>query len=413
MNKIFNLPLLLDGATGTNLMRTGMPSGTCAEEWMIENPQAVTELQKAYAQAGSGAVMSPTFETNRYKLSRFGQGCKVKEFNRQLVAISRAAVGSGVLVAGDISPTGLFTEPFGDTTFDELTDIYREQAFALLDAGADYIAIETMISLTEARAALLAAKETGLPVTVTLTVEKKGRTLSGGNIAASLVTLAAMGADAVGVNCSTGPDIVLAALRAASPYINLPLIAKPNAGLPKYGQAGVYDITPEKFAAYLPEFLELGVGLIGGCCGTTPEHIRLLKEALSNAAYIKLPCQNALNEGGGLLAASERSIFKIIKNDMALIHKLECDDSLAENLTELCSAGDGLVQINIRDEREVGEFVQCAYLATLPLILASDDAAVLEAALKLYQGRALIDQNCGIGSDKITELSHRYGAAIL
>jgi 5-methyltetrahydrofolate--homocysteine methyltransferase len=413
MNAIFKLPLVLDGATGTNLMRAGMPSGICAEQWIIENPQALTELQKAYAQAGSGAVMAPTFEANRYKLSKYGKGDEVKELNRQLVAISRAAVGDGVLVAGDVSPTGLFIEPFGDTTFDELTEIYREQAFALLEAGADYIAIETMMGLTEARAALLAAKETGLPVTVTLTVDKNCRTLSGGDSTAALVTLAAMGADAVGINCSTGPDIVIQALRGASPYLNLPLIAKPNAGLPREGEPGAYDITPEQFAGYLPELLKLGAGFVGGCCGSTPAHIRLLKEAVGKTKFSTNYDGAPLNEGSGILASDERHVFQINKQDLAQASLLACDDGLAESLTALNDEETAVVRINIKDEAGADEFVQCAYLAEMPLILESDSAQLLEAALKVYQGRALLDSRCGVKIGKLNELSSRFGAALI
>ena len=410
MNTRFDLPLLLDGATGTNLMKAGLPSGVCTEKWILDNPRAIAELQRAYASAGSGAVMAPTFETNRFKLSNFGFEDKVKEFNTKLVGLSRSAVGDGVLVAGDISPTGLFVEPFGETTFDELTDIYREQAFALRDAGVDYIAIETMMSLTESRAALLAAKETGLPVTVSVTVNPNGRTLSGGDVSACLVTLAAMGASAVGINCSTGPQIVLTALKAAAPYLNLPLIAKPNAGLPREDRPGEYDITPTEFADYLPAFLDLGVRLIGGCCGTTPGHIALLKEKLNTIRLENTTAGAALNEKEGLLAADERKVYRIKTEDLKNIQEIECDEDFALNIAE---ADDGPVRVCIRNDDCLDEFVQSSYLATAPILLKSDDDGLLEGALKIYQGRALVDPECGIARDRLETLSGRYGAAIL
>lgn len=412
MNEKWKLPLLLDGATGTNLMLAGMPTGVCVEQWVVDHPQAVLTLQSAYAKAGSGAVMAPTFEANRYKLAKHGLGDHVKQLNRQLVAISRQAVGEGVLVAADISPTGLFVEPFGDTTFVALTDIYREQVMALKEAGADYIAIETMMSLTESRAALLAAKETGLPVTVSLTVDDNCRTLSGGSIAATLLTLAAMGADAVGVNCSTGPQNVLEALTAVSPFVNLPLIAKPNAGLPVEGKPGVYAISPDEFASYLPKYIALGAGLIGGCCGSTPEHIEKLHETLKTISYTPKDCENALNEGDGILASDEYHIYRLTMDDLIDIKTIPCDDELADNLAELADENAVAVRIHL-NEGSVEDFTQSAYLAKMPLVLQSDCASVLESALEIYQGRAILDTDCEINRAQLEALSSRYGAAMI
>lgn len=405
----WKLPLLLDGATGTNLMRAGMPMGVCTEQWILDHPAPLSELQKAYAAAGSDAVMAPTFEANRYKLSRFGLGDRVEEINRRLVALSRSAVGDKVLVAGDMAPTGQMVEPFGEATFASIVENFREQAFALKKAGVDYIAVETMMSLTEARAALLAAKETGLPVTVSLTVEKNGRTLSGGRIEASLLTLRAMGADAVGVNCSTGPEAVLAALKAAAPYVDGPLLAKPNAGLPREGEPGIYDVTPETFAAYAPQFLALGAELVGGCCGTTPEHIALLRKAFESLS----PSPKVPSGTGRLLAADERHIYEVTREELADAPELVCDEELADNLSALAEDGAAAACVRINCMEEIEELKASAYLAQLPLIFLSQDAEVLEAALAVYQGRAVLKTCPGIAKEVAESLAARYGALLL
>jgi len=415
MIKKFNLPLLLDGSTGTMLIKVGMPFGKCSEEWILNNPALITELQQAYVSAGSNAIMAPTFETNRLKLASFGLGDKVLDFNKRLVALSRQAVGKEVLVAGNMSSLGLFVEPFGDTTFDELYEIYREQASALKQAGVDYIAIETIMSLTEARAALLAAKETGLPVTVTMTVNKKGKTLSGGDVTSCLIILEAMGADAVGLNCSTGPDIVYEALRAASPYLHIPLVAKPNAGLPDANKSGAYDITPEDFAQYVSKFLGIGVGFLGGCCGSTPEHIAAMHTALKKSDYCPLTGDDGTKTQGAreYLVADERNIYLINEEDIDFSKKISCGQGFADELASLADEGFKAACIHLKNIEDAYEFGMSIYLSTLPVVLFAEEINVLEVALRLYQGRAFIKSNAELPQEQMEVLAAKYGVVII
>lgn len=403
----FTKKLILDGATGTNLMRAGMPMGVCAERWILDHPKVLTDLQRAYAEAGSDAVMAPTFEANRFKLKAHGLSDQVADLCRELVALSREAVGGKALVAGDLSPAGIFIEPFGDATFDDLLSIYGEQTQALKAAGCDYIALETFMGLTEARAALLAAKEAGLPVTVTLTVNENGRALSGGDMLACLATLAAMGADAVGLNCSTGPEIVLKTLEKVSPYLDLPLIAKPNAGLPVSGKPGVYDITPEQFADYAGRFIALGATVLGGCCGTTPEHIGLLRKAVDAVPVTRREIKTAL------IATSEKTAFFIDPDHLKVTAPIPCDENLAESLMELEDDGQTAARIMIRDSEEAKELGLNAYLAPVPLMLLSDNPQALERALMLYQGRVLVDRASGFSPEELQKIAGKYGAIIL
>lgn len=407
----FKLPMLLDGATGTNMIKAGMPSGVCVEKWILDHSDVLIDLQKRYIEAGSEAVTAPTFGANRAVLSRHGlDGCAA-DLNKQLVALSRKAAGQSAMVAGNISSTGLFVEPFGDETFDGLIDIFREQAFALKDAGVDYIACETFMSLTEARAALLAAKETGLPVTVTMTVCDNGRTVSGGDVLSNLVTLAAMGASAVGLNCSTGPEIVRKSLAGVSAHIPVPIIAKPNAGVPGETEQ---NMPPEQFASFVPDLLENGVGIIGGCCGTNPEHIRCVRKALDNASFDPQPCDDSTQDDGvrDFITANEKQAFFVSEENLEFSHKIKCDPELADNLLDI--EGDNCAaRVVIESEDDAREFGMNAYLASVPIVLLGYGSKALDDALKLYQGRAMIDSKSEVPRDQLEILSRRYGAVII
>ena len=226
--------VLLDGATGSNLMRAGMPRGVCTEQWVCENPQPLMELQKAYREAGSQIVYAPTFSANRISLANHGLQDKVEELNKTLIGISRKAVGTGCLVAGDLTTTGKQEVPY-----EELLEAYKEQITAQIEAGADLLVAETMLGETEPMAVLdAAASICDLPVMCTLTVESDGSLFFGGNVYDAAKALADMGADAVGINCSTGPDQLMAVTENLRKAVDIPLIVKPNAGMPVIDDQG-------------------------------------------------------------------------------------------------------------------------------------------------------------------------------
>ena len=256
----------LDGATGTELIKRGMPAGVCPELWVLEHPEAITDVQQAYVKAGSDIVYVPTFGGNPLKLAEFGLESRTAEINAELAAISRRAV-PGTLIFGDIAPTGQLVEPFGPLPFEECVELYKKQIAALLDGGVDGFAIETMMDLQEARAALLAVRELcDLPAIVTLTFEPGGKTLTGIDPVAALVTLQALGADAFGCNCSTGPEAMAELIRRMKPYAEIPLAAKPNAGMPHLvGDKTVFDLAAPEFAEAAMQLAEAGANLMGGC----------------------------------------------------------------------------------------------------------------------------------------------------
>ena len=270
--------VLLDGATGSNLMRAGMPRGVCTEQWVCENPQPLMELQKAYREAGSQIVYAPTFSANRISLANHGLQDKVEELNKTLIGISRKAVGTGCLVAGDLTTTGKQEVPY-----EELLEAYKEQITAQIEAGADLLVAETMLGETEPMAVLdAAASICDLPVMCTLTVESDGSLFFGGNVYDAAKALADMGADAVGINCSTGPDQLMAVTENLRKAVDIPLIVKPNAGMPVIDDQGnpVYSMEAREFAINMKRLIGVGVDIAGGCCGTTPEYIRALQGIL-------------------------------------------------------------------------------------------------------------------------------------
>ena len=276
-------PLLLDGATGSNLMKRGMPRGVCTELWIDAHPEILLDLQREYVAAGSDIIYAPTFSANRHTLEREGLGDQVSDLNRRLVALSRQAAGGKALVAGDMTTTGVPLEPNGPMEYNRLHEIYREQAAALAEGGADLIVIETMLGIDETAVALEAAREVcDLPVLCSLTVQSDGSAYFGGNCVDAVEELQELGASAAGVNCSCGPEQLVSLVRNMKAVARIPLLVKPNAGMPAISDDGeaVYPMTAAEFAAHLRVLLEAGADLIGGCCGTTPEFIAEMKREL-------------------------------------------------------------------------------------------------------------------------------------
>lgn len=275
--------LFLDGATGSNLMAQGMPRGICTELWVLQHKEVIQSLQKAYIEAGSQIVYAPTFGGNRINLAKHGLNQRIGEINTTLVAYSKEAAGSKAFVAGDITTSGQFLTADGDYTYEDAFEMYREQILILKNAGVDLIAAETMINIEETLAAVDAANSVcSLPVMCTVTVEADGSMFSGGSAVEAAVALESAGADAVGINCSVGPDQLVSIVRNIREAVSIPVIAKPNAGMPVIDHQGnaVYSMSPQDFAAHMKVLVENGAGIIGGCCGTTPDFIREMTKLL-------------------------------------------------------------------------------------------------------------------------------------
>lgn len=275
--------LFLDGATGSNLMAQGMPRGICTERWVIEHRDVIQKLQTSYIEAGSRIIYAPTFGGNRLSLKQHGLENKIQEINSTLVSYSREIAGNKAFVAGDITTSGQFVTADGEYTYEDAFEMYKEQITILKNAGVDLIAAETMINIEETLAAVDAANSVcDLPVMCTVTVEADGSIFSGGNAVEAAVAFESAGAAAVGINCSVGPDQLVSVIRNIREAVSIPVIAKPNAGMPVIDDQGnaVYSMNPADFAKHMQVLVENGAGIIGGCCGTTPDFIREMKKLL-------------------------------------------------------------------------------------------------------------------------------------
>ena len=258
--------VLLDGATGSNLMAAGMPKGVCTEEWVLAHKDVIQNLQRAYIEAGSNIIYAPTFGGNRVSLTMHGLQDRMEEINRTLVSYSREVADAAdhkVYVAADITTSGKMMAPAGEMTYEAAFEMYQEQIGILKDSGVDLIVAETMINIEETLAAVDAASTVcELPIMCTMTVDADGSIFSGGN--------------AVGVNCSVGPDQLVSVIRNIKENVSIPVIAKPNAGMPFIDDNGnaVYSMKAPDFARHVKALIDAGAGIVGGCCGTTPEYIR-------------------------------------------------------------------------------------------------------------------------------------------
>ena len=400
-------PFFLDGATGTELQKRGYQGDVSAEQWVLEHPEAILEIQRAYVAAGSQVVYAPTFGANRQKLEEHGIFNRVEEYNTGLVALSKQAADGHAWVAGDISPTGRFLAPLGDASFEELVDIYTEQAAALEKAGVDLFVVETMMTLSDARAAVLAIRSVSeKPIFVTFTCDESGRTLSGTDVTAALVVLQGMGISAFGLNCSTGPDKMLAQLRRLREYARVPLIAKPNAGMPAVvNGTTVYDCTPEEFVAYADGMVQAGVGIFGGFCGTTDEYIAALVRTLKDKRFVPPAPKNA-----DMLPASTEKIPVLLPVDAPHGAVLQAKSDMEDALAEAMEEQEPVTAIKIGSWEDVDALADWQYAVSKPLCLVCDEAELLEAALRVYQGRALYEG--GLSEEALLPLCDRYGLLI-
>jgi len=400
-------PLILDGANGTELQKRGYDGSKCTEAWVLEHPEVIIQLQKEYIEAGSDIVYAPTFGANRVKLEENGIFNMVGDFNKRLVGISKEAAEGKALVAGDIATSGKFLAPLGDITFSELYDIYREQAEAMEEAGVDLFVIETIMTVPDARAALLAVKDVSdKPVIVSFTCDENGRTLTGSDVRAALVVLQGMGIDAFGLNCSTGPAEMLEQAKRLRDLAEVPVAIKPNAGLPKTvdGET-VYDCPPDEFVKHTKEFAELGAGLFGGCCGTGPEHIAKIAPEL-RGFELRKPDPQHRNK---IVCATEKDVF-ILEAGIEAGEIIDCGPDLEEKIRKANKSDSQIITIRISCEPDIDEFEAAQYAIRKPLCIVCDDAALLSEALTLYQGRALYAG--GLSDEELAPMVRRYGLII-
>lgn len=416
--------ILLDGAMGTMLQSFGLDAGEIPELLGLSAPEQIRSIHASYVQAGADIIYANTFGANRLKLADCGH--TVEEIITAAIANAKAAAGERALVALDIGPIGRLLEPTGDLSFEAAYAIFKEQILAAKDA--DLIAIETMTDLSEVRAAVLAAKENSdLPILATMSFEENGRTFTGCSVSAMALTLEGLGVDALGFNCSLGPDKLLPMVKELSEWTDLPIVVKPNAGLPD-PVTNRYDVLPEEFVAQILQMRPYGIKLAGGCCGTTPDYIRALHDALAQEAYTKparqsrsavcTPQQTVVIDQpriiGERINPTGKKLFKeaLLRGDIPYI---------LTQAVEQQNAGADILDVNVGlpgvDEKQmmIDAVKGLIGVTPLPLQIDSSDPQAIEAALRIYPGKAIVNSVNGEAEslDTILPIVKKYGAAVV
>lgn len=418
--------IIFDGAMGTQLQAKGLKTGECPEILSITHPEIVRDIHKSYIDAGSMVVYSNTFGANSYKLAE--SGYTVEEVVKASVKVAKEATGgTGALAALDIGPIGQLMEPTGSMSFDEAYEIYKEVILA--GADADLIVFETMTDLAELKAGVLAAKEnSSKPIVCTMTFEENMRTFTGCSVSSMALTLEGLGVDALGVNCSLGPVQLRGVVEELAKWTTLPIIVKPNAGLPDPA-TGKYDLPPEEFAADMANgIVPLGATILGGCCGTTPEYIRQLSKALKNAK----PYKRSTDVPSAVCSPSRTVVInqpRIIGERINPTGKKLFKEALRNNnldyiLTqgiEQINAGAEILDVNVglpeidEEQMMIRAIKGLQGVVDVPLQIDSTIPQVLESALRVYSGKPIV--NSVNGEEKSLEtvlpLVKKYGAAVV
>ena len=412
--------LVFDGSMGIMLQSKGLEVGTCPEEWNITHPGKVKEIYSAYRDAGANVIQSNTFQSNIMKLSEYGLGDKHYDINCAGVRLAKEVMGDNGYVAASIGPLGKLLEPFGELTFEQAYNTFKQQVIAVTVGGADIISFETFTDVSEMRIALLAAKENcNLPVICSISYEQNGRTLMGSDPAVCAYILHSLGADMIGTNCSFGPEYMI---KVAESYgkTGLKFSIKPNAGIPQTVDGKlIYDETPEKFAEYAQEFIKHGARLVGGCCGTRPEFIAEISKSVNECNAVEFP----LNIDFITSSSKAVSFFDIKEADIGWIdinkeESLKKDllggevSSITDTAMDLMEEDYGVIAIDVdipeADPMMLSNVVKEAqtYLKQ-PFILKSDNPKSIEAALRIYKGRAGVITRASGYMDKVL---YKYGA---
>ncbi|WP_298039432.1 homocysteine S-methyltransferase family protein [uncultured Desulfuromonas sp.] len=425
--------LVLDGAMGTMLQERGLKAGGCPEEMNLTSPEVVESIHREYREAGADILVTNSFGGSRVKLAHYGLEDRVRQINARSVELARKAAGDSSFVAASVGPTGRFLEPVGDAGFDEMVEIFGEQVRAFNEAGADLVTLETFLDIRELRAAVVACKEfSALPVMALMTFDDGGRSVLGTPPEAAAVTLEALGIDLVGSNCGLGVEGIYELLVRMRSATSLPLISQANAGLPalRDGQT-VFPGTPEEMTAYHDRMLALGVRVIGGCCGTTPDHIRAIRGALEgkDLSWTAPPRRCILSSRTAVVPIGGEAPCAVIGERINPTGKKLYSAELREGKTayvrreaqEQAAAGAALLDVNcgapgVDEPAALRRAVFAASGATAaPLVLDSSDPAALEEGLKAADGKVLINSVSGEQKSlrAVLPLARKYGAAVI
>ncbi|HBV87229.1 MAG TPA: homocysteine methyltransferase [Desulfosporosinus sp.] len=425
LNSIQERVLLYDGSKGVMLQRQGLTGDEASESWNLSKPDEVKNLYSLYKQAGSDVIQTNTFPGNRVTLEKHSLGEKTYQVNFEGVKLAKEIAGDNTYVAASVGPTGMVLEPAGDLSFDKAYTIYKEQLRAIEDAGADIVNFETFGDLNELRAGILAAKETtSLPIIASVTFfNDNSRTMSGNSAEVCAIVCESLGVDIMGANCSGGPESLIDPIKKMHSVVSIPLSVKANAGMPQLvnGEA-VYKQKPEEFSSYTREFVEHGVRLIGGCCGTTPEFISAVKKELEE---IKAPVLD-LNMSRSPIIASPFNYLVLSKDKDYSVKELSLKDDEAVDLLikgefhklikDYKSQTMDYVLIDFGDIKETfdiwGFVGQISFSIKKPLIIKSESTELISKFLRYYPGRVGVVISDPTKQQLISQFQH-YGALIL
>ena len=420
--------LFFDGGMGTLLQKEGLLPGELPENWNIEKKEIIRNIHRAYYEAGSNILLTNTFGANRVKYHNVPY--TLKQVIEAAVENVRS-VSEDVVVALDMGPTGKLLKPMGDLAFEDAYEAFKEVAIYGEESGAQMIHIETMSDTYELKAAVLAAKEnTSLPVTATVIFDERGKLLNGGDVSSVVALLEGLRVDALGINCGMGPEQMLPILREIASYTSLPIIVKPNAGLPKQKDGNTYyDVTPEQFANALCEIVENGACVIGGCCGTTPEHIRAMVEVCKSMEIVKPVYKSntlvssygkTIEIGQGPIIIGERinptgkSKFKQALKEHDLDYILKEAITQQDKGAHILDVNVGLPDIDeVSMMKEVVTEIQS--IVNLPLQIDTVNIKALEEAMRIYNGKPMVNSVSGKqeSMDAIFPLIQKYGGVVV
>ena len=400
-------PLLMDGATATNLRLNGMGQYNCPAQWILENPDRLAQLHRAFLQAGSRIICTPTAQADAVSLQKWGQQHNTQAYNEQLARLTVQTCRDfdpQVLVAGVVAPLDLQAEPFGETPFLDLVSIYAAQAFALKKGGVDLLIADTMTTISQSRAAILGCRQTGLPVMVTLNVEEDGETCMGSDLVSALIVCQKLGAAAFGLACCDRPERIAGHLEEIAPYAKVPLIVRPRAGED-------FDrlLTPSEMAEQVKKLLELGATLVGGCCYTTPEHIAQIGRVMQTFDFSAVKIQRE-DEDTLMMAGATEPYF--LDEYFEQTEPVDCRMDMSDELLELEDSGADVATIRIETVDDAYNFALNAHMLHMPVSFLSDSEEALEMALLMYNGCAFVDSRSGIDEKVLEHLAQGYGAVV-
>jgi len=430
----------MDGAMGTQLMERGVRPEECFDAQNLKNPKIVEEVHRAYVEAGADIIETNTFGANRIKLGDYHLEKKVRDINIGAAQLARVAIGHKGYVCGSIGPLGKMLDPLGEITFDQAYQTFAEQAKALEEGGVDCVSIETISDLQEMRAAVIAVKsETKLPIIASLTYDEGEKTVYGTTPEVAVAVLEPLGVDIIAANCSTGPEGILKVAKRYLAVTKLPVMVMPNAGMPELiGNKAVYKMTPVKFGAFAKKFAEMGVSIIGGCCGTNPEHIKAIKSALepetkrlgskameprrsaagstrfaSRTKVVEMKTGTPLLVGERINPTGRKLLQEEIKSGKSQLIRQEAEAQ--------SKAGADLLDVNVsvhdvHESEAMGKVVKVIQsVSKQPLSVDSPNRMSIEAGLKQFCGRALLNSVNGKREslETILPLAKKYGAAII